>query len=104
MVAAEGLCTTELETALAAVLTTTTAAGTCQTVVTSRVQAVEAAAGLEVAAEGLCTTELETVLTKTSSSGGGGGGGGGTPTTPFVVPTGPFRGDGPTCSYVGEGL
>jgi hypothetical protein len=104
MAAGSGTATTEVTAGLAAVTTRITGSGRCTTVIASRMEAIESIGDLEAAGSGIATTEVSAVLTVTSAGAPGGGSGGGVTTTPFVVPPGPFRGDGPSCAFWGEGL
>lgn len=105
MSAGSGIATTEFGASLASVTTASGASGHCTTVFATRLQAVSAAAALSTGGSGAATTEFSATLTVTSPAGpGGSGDGGGSDPTPFTVPRGPFMGDGPTCSFVGEGL
>lgn len=104
MSAGSGIATTEFGASLASITTSSGASGHCTTVFATRLQAVSAAAALSTGGSGTATTEFSATLTVTSPAVPGGGGGGGSDPTPFTIARGPFKGDGPTCSFVGEGL
>jgi hypothetical protein len=104
MAVISGVATTEVGAEPIAVVTSVEMSGRSNTILASRMQAIADAGALVRSITGIATTEVSAVLTVTSAGAPGGGSGGGGTTTPFVVPPGPFRGDGPSCAFWGEGL